>query len=223
MSTSGSRWRRHRRRSGPPWGRILVAALVLLVVVAGWWWFARRAGADVPTPSPAEATVPSSASELGYSVLVASFGEPAPAREQARAWAGDGLYFVAPTTVEDGTYWRLYRGAVAGRAAAEALNRRLVEHGRKASASPWDVRPTGLAFRIAVYGGRDEATSRVEALDAAGVPAYVLPAAADGKTAWQVYAGAYEAAAAAAALRRRLRDEGIEAELVRRRGEPTDR
>lgn len=272
----GSGWRRHRRRSRPPWGKMSVAGLVLLTLAGGWWWFARgatdgvarstaadtgaAAAADSAAPAaatgddaagPAVATdtdstgstaddtappaadaagreepppeVPASAPELGYSVLVASYAEREGARERAAAWAGDGLYVVAPTAVDGETYWRLYRGAVAGREAGQALNRRLVEAGRKTEASPWDVRPAGLAFRIATYRTRGEAAARSEELAGVGVAAYTVPAAVDGDTVWQVYAGAYEDEAAAAPLRRRLEDEGVDAELVTRRGEPADR
>lgn len=246
----GSGWRRHRRRSRPPWGRMSVAGLVLLTLAGGWWWFARGAtdgvarstaadtgaAAAADSAAPAAATqgdaagsgeppagVPASAPELGYSVLVASYAEREGARERAAAWAGDGLYVVAPTAVDGETYWRLYRGAVAGREAGQALNRRLVEAGRKTEASPWDVRPAGLAFRIATYRTRGEAAARSEELAGVGVAAYTVPAAVDGDTLWQVYAGAYEDEAAAAPLRRRLEDEGIDAELVTRRGEPADR
>lgn len=236
-----SGWRRHRRRSRPPWGRMAVAGLFLLAVFGGWWWFARGAGTrpatagvastgavpavDTSTADSAstEPVVPSSAPELRWSVLVASFAGASGAREQAEAWAGDGLYLVAPTAVDGTTYWRLYRGAVSDRSAAEAINRGLVERGRKSSASRWDVRPARLAFRIDVHRGRAAASSRAEALRADGVPAYLVRAAVGGDTVWQVYAGAYEARTEAAPLRERLREAGVDAELVTRRGEPSDR
>lgn len=237
-----SGWRRHRRRSRPPWGRMAAAGLVLLALFGGWWWFARGAGsrpatADVPSTGatvPAvdtstadsaatEPVVPSSAPELRWSVLVASFEGASGAREQAEAWAGDGLYLIAPTAVDGTTYWRLYRGAVSDRSAAEAINRGLVERGRKSSASRWDVRPTRLAFRIDVHRDRAAASARAEALGADGVPAYLVRAAVDGDTVWQVYAGAYEARTEAAPLRERLREADVDAELVTRRGEPSDR
>lgn len=222
-----SGWRRHRRRSRPPWGRMTVAGLFLVAVFGGWWWFARGAGsrpatAGVPSTGAAPA-VPSSAPQLRWSVLVASFAGASGAREQAEAWAGDGLYVVAPTAVDGTTYWRLYRGAVSERSAAEAINRGLVERGRKSSASRWDVRPTRLAFRIGVHRDRSAASARAETLRADGVPAYLVPAAAGTDTVWQVYAGAYEARAEAAPLRERLREAGVDAELVTRRGEASDR
>ena len=180
-------------------------------------------GADVAAGPGTEgtATVPTEAPELGYSVLVASYGSAELALGRTASWSDGVLYFAAPTPVRGATYWRVYAGALAAPAAAEALNRRLAASGRKDSARAWDVRPVPLAFRAGTFAAESEANRRAATLRQEGVPAYVVPAAADGDTAWQVYAGAYESEEAAAALRPRLTKAGVEAELVTRRGEPS--
>lgn len=185
---------------------------------------ARSAEADGGSGAAADADgpdAPPAATELGYSVLVASYGDADVALGRAASWSGDGLYFTAPTPVADATYWRVYAGAFAAREAAEAFNLRLAEIGRKDTARAWDVRPVPLAFRLAGFATRAEADRRAAELRRAGLPAYVLAAAAGGDAAWQVYAGAYENEEDASMLRSRLAEAGVAAELVTRRGEPT--
>ena len=258
-ATEPVQWRRHRRRDGPPVGRIVLAVLVLAGLAGGWWWLAGRAGdaaqraeasasggpeaaataddaADDTTTTAgdvagadaaagagvgATVTVPPSAPELGYSVLVASYRSADVALGRVASWSDGVLYFAAPTPVDGATYWRLYAGALPAPAAAEALNRRLAASGRKDSARAWDVRPVPLTFRTGTFSARSEADRRAATLRREGVPAYVVPAASAGDTAWQVLAGAYESEEAAAALRPRLAEAGVEAELVTRRGEPS--
>lgn len=165
-----------------------------------------------------------SAPELPFSVLIASYANWPSARARLDRWSGPGepLYFVAPTPVRGSLYYRLFAGALSGRASAEALMRRQVEAGRKDRAREWDVRPVGLAYRLGVYGRRTAATARVEELREQSVAAYVVPAAAGGDTAWQLYAGGFESPEAADALGEMLRGAGIEVELTDRRGLPPD-
>lgn len=287
-------WRRHRRRSGPPWGKIAAAAAVILLLAGGWWWLAARsrpadgtgaqragtavadagaaeiavdsapgreaapdrdpaagrdpAGRQDPATGggdgegetdgePADATrepagdesrpedVVASAPELSHSVLVASYSSWPVARaraERLREEAG-GTWVVAPTTVRGSLYWRLYGGAAPDRAAGRRLMERLVERGVKDRARDWDVRPASLTYRIETVRERPVAEERAAALRDRGLPAYVLPAAADGDTVWQICAGAYESRRAAGRLGDMLLAEGLGAELVTRRGEGDDR
>lgn len=193
---------------------------------------ARPSGADVapgsssdtaPAAADGEPSLPDGTPELGYSVLVASYTSPGTAAERAAAWGGEGLYLVAPTPVGGRTYWRVFAGAVTERGAAETLGRRLVERGVKDTAAAWDVRPAGLAFRVGVFGTREAAATRMEELRGRGLPGYLIPAGEGARRVWLLYAGAYETREASAELGRRLREVGIEAELVQRRGEPTTR
>jgi cell division septation protein DedD len=94
----------------------------------------------------------------------------------------------------------------------------LVRLGRKETVSEWDIRPVGLAFALGVYPSRVEAEAFEDRLAQQRIPAYTLPVEADGDSAFQVYAGGFESAAAADALGAQLEDSGWEAELIPRRG-----
>lgn len=278
-----SGWRRHRRRAGPPWGKIAAGAAVVLLLAGGWWWLADRstageaaagepagtavagagagagpdsardgdsAGTDAGAPSidsaagsgassgaaagsassapsdPSAASaspagVAASAPELPHSVLVASYSSWPAARERAeRLRAGEGgTWVVAPTPVRGSIYWRLYAGAEADEDAARRLMERLVERGVKDEARGWDVRPVSLTYRVATLPDRAGAEERAAGLRDRGIPAFVLTAAAAGDTVWQVCAGAFESRRAARAAGEMLEAEGVEAELVTRRGE----
>ena len=172
-------------------------------------------------PPPGAEDVAAAAPELPYSVLIASYAQWEQARRRLRRWRepGGDVYFVAPTRVRGGLYWRLFAGALPDRPSATALMERLVEEGRKDRVRAWDVRPAGLAFRVSVEGDREAAASRAEEMSGRGLPAYVLAATADGDTVWQVYSGGFESPGAAADLQRMLGESEIEAELVPRRGE----
>lgn len=174
---------------------------------------------DRSRPSPE--SVASSAPELTHSVLVASYASLEQARGVAEAWSReDGvLYFVAPTRVDGDVFHRLFAGAHSSSDDAERAMERLVEMGRKDSARAWDVRPAGLAHRLRTTRDESEATELRDRLVGDGVPAYVLLAAADGDTVYQVYAGAYERAEQSA-LAGALRAAGRDADLVTRRGAP---
>lgn len=170
---------------------------------------------------PDAAAIVERSPELPYSVLVASYLSWSAARERLDRWsaADDApVLFAAPTPVGDGVYWRVFAGALADREAGRALNGDVARRGWKEEAAVWDVRPAALAFRISVEASRSAAVDRAASLREDGVPAYALPAAADGDTAWAVWAGAYESRDAAGRLGARLQRAGIEAELVTRRG-----
>jgi cell division septation protein DedD len=157
---------------------------------------------------------------LPYSVLIASYSARDDATRRARRWsAADGfLYLVAPTPVQGRLYYRLFAGALASREEAAALMDRLVERGRKEQSRAWDIRPVSLAFRLTSRPTRRGAASAADSLGTGGIPAYLVPAAAGGDTVWQVYAGAFESEAAAAALAAMLRKSGADPKLVTRRG-----
>ena len=159
--------------------------------------------------------------ELPYSVLVASYASWSAARERLDRWSaeeGAPVLLAAPTPIGDRVYWRVFAGALSDREAGRALNREVVDRGWKGEATAWEVRPASLAFRLSVARERAGARADVSRLRDRGVPAYALPAAAAGDTVWGIWAGAYESRQAAAELGRSLRDEGIRAELVTRRG-----
>lgn len=271
-----SGWRRHRRRAGPPWGKIAAGVAVVLLLAGGWWWLADRstpgeadagetagravagaaavgsdsardgdsagteagtasidsaagsgassgaaAGSASSAASASPAEVAASAPELPHSVLVASYSSWPAARERAeRLRAGEGgTWVVAPTPVRGSIYWRLYAGAEADEDAARRLMERLVERGVKDEARSWDVRPASLTYRVATLADRAGAEERAAGLRGRGIPAFVLTAAADADTVWQVCAGAFESRRAARAAGEMLASEGVEAELVTRRGE----
>lgn len=188
------------------------------------------AGGVGPEPGPGDdggSGSPDGASEEGanagtsleFSVLIASYGTPEDARERVRGLSDriDGVSFVAPTPVQ-GTLWhRVYAGSLPDRQSARALMDRLVETGAKDETRAWDVRPVPWSFRLSDdFEDRSAALDRVDALRGRGLPAYVLPASADGP--YRVYSGAFESRDAARALEEQLREADVEAELVRRAG-----
>ena len=171
--------------------------------------------------SPEQGSEPPAAEgrTLGFSVLIASYASAGDARERVERLSEqvDGLYFVAPTPVQGALWHRVYAGSLPDRESARALMERLVEAGAKGEVRAWDVRPVPWSFRLADdYRDRGAAEAWAEQLRERGVPAYVLPVADDGP--YRVYAGAYESREGAAALEQRLREAGVEAELVRRIG-----
>lgn len=170
---------------------------------------------------PPPESVASSAPELTHSVLVASYASLEQARGVAEAWSREdgALYFVAPTRIDGDVYHRLFAGAFPSSDDAERAMERLVEMGRKDSARVWDARPAALAHRLRTTRDASEATQLRDQLTGEGVPAYVLLAAADGDTVYQVYAGAYERAEHSA-LAGALRAAGRDADLATRRGAP---
>jgi len=174
-----------------------------------------------PARGPSPEAILGEAPELGYSVLVASYSRLEAAARGVEGWTGDGVpYLIAPTRIEGGVYHRVYAGALPTPDAGRRLMGRLVEAGRKEEARGWDVRPTRLAFRLGVFRDRDRADSGLASIREDGIPAYRVAAAVAGDTVHALFAGAYEAEAAAAPLRELLRDAGVDAELVLRRGSP---
>ncbi len=230
-------WRRHRARVSPPLARIAAGVAIVALLLVGWWAVAREAAApgpaggsvDVASADEVDLAVDGEAllaavdgsPELPYSVLIASYAAAADARERIDRLrrADEGLFFIAPTPVRGAIYHRVFAGARAGPEAGRALMQRLVASGRKETASAWDVRPAGLAFRLGLFASEGAARRAAEALEEEGVPAYVLPAGEEDTRAWQVLAGAYESRAAAGPMAALLEREGLAVDLVTRRGE----
>lgn len=180
----------------------------------------RRAGAEDARRRASLATLAGQAPELPYSVLIASYARASDAEKRVSELRRreDAIIFIAPTPVRGRIYHRVFAGALAEPTAARALMDALVASGRKEAASPWDVRPARMAFRLGLFGTPSEAEAAERQARIDGVPAYILPAAAGQDTAYQLYAGAYESAAAARAMEALLEAAGQSAELLPRRG-----
>lgn len=164
-------------------------------------------------------TVDFAAPELPYSVLVASFVLLEDANRQLRDLDVDGrLLVVAPTPIRGRTYFRILAGAREDRLGAEELMRELVEAGAKEQVRAWDVRPVRFTYELGTYHERRSADRRVEELQEAGIPAYVLDGGSDQGTSFRVYAGAYESEQAAEVLGLAIQEAGETARLVSRRG-----
>lgn len=231
----GSKWRRHRQRSGFPYAHVAAGLAIVVVLAVGWWALASTAtpsgplGAETEAPGSAGPVMDlqallsavEGAPELPYSVLIASYAAVGDARNRVERLrrAEDGLFFIAPTPVRGAIYHRVFAGARPEVADGRRLMGELVEAGRKETASDWDVRPAGLAYRLGVFVTAAEASEAVAELEGQGVPTYIVPAGTGELRAWQVYAGAYESEAAARPLAAILERAGLRAELVARRGE----
>lgn len=167
--------------------------------------------------------IAASAPELPYSVLIASYASREDAEERLAGLRGreGGPFFLAPTPVRGALYWRVFAGARPDAATGAGLMEDLVGRGLKDEEGSWHVRPARLAFRVGTFEATEAAERALGALTEEEVPAYLLPAAADGDTAWVLWAGAYESEASAAPLRSLLEEAGREAQLLPRRGSPT--
>lgn len=230
-----SKWRRHRQRSGFPYAHVAAGLAIVVALAVGWWVLASTAtpsgplGAETEAPGSAGPVMDlqallsavEGAPELPYSVLIASYAAVGDARNRVERLrrAEDGLFFIAPTPVRGAIYHRVFAGARPEVADGRRLMGELVEAGRKETASDWDVRPAGLAYRLGVFVTAAEASEAVAELEGQGVPTYIVPAGTGELRAWQVYAGAYESEAAGRPLAAILERAGLRAELVARRGE----
>ena len=183
-----------------------------------------------PDPAPqapdesAVAAAFESAAERPYSVLLGSFSDPAEAAERVaeiRALHGGVLYFMAPTTIREVRYQRVFAGAVASETEAAALMEELVAAGVAQEANGWLLRPVGLAYDLGVFTERAEMETRIAGLASLGIPAYSLETSLDGIPVFRVYGGAYENEEAAAPMRDALDAAGEVATLIARRGGAT--
>ncbi|KPK81852.1 MAG: hypothetical protein AMS25_04850 [Gemmatimonas sp. SM23_52] len=156
---------------------------------------------------------------LPYSVLIASFSSYDDALARQREWTRADLpFYVAPTPVRGIVYYRVFAGMLADRERAGELMAQLVRERIKDTVRDWDVRPARLAFSFGVYSSSGEARALLETLFAQGVPAYIVPAAADDGIAYHVFAGGYERPEDARPLKEQLRRAGLDVELVERVG-----
>jgi hypothetical protein len=165
------------------------------------------------------------APELPYSVLLASFAAGSDAAERLAELRQDreGTYFVAPTPIRGAIYHRVFAGARRDRTEGQRLMETLVSDGRKAEMSEWDLRPARLAFRLGLFGSLEPAEAARQAVEDVGIVAYVLPVLVSRETgmdtAFVLYAGGYESESAARPMAALLEREGLDIELVSRRGE----
>lgn len=186
---------------------------------------AARSGSPPSEVPEALLKVLEGAPTCGYSVLVAGYGSWEAASSRARRWSEeDGrLYFVAPTSIRGGLYYRVFAGGTGSESEAKELIVSLVDEGRKERVAAWDARPVSRAFRLGVYRDRREAERAVRSHHDRRIPAYVLEASSGGETAYAVYAGAYTSSDAAEGLRAQLSEAGVSAPLVTRKGGPPAR
>lgn len=224
------RQQRKARKTSP----VLLLALLAAVGAAAWFGYQELFGgaavtAAIPTPvadtagpqepgEPVETPIP-------YSVALEAHPDLATAMERVRLLdrAEPGIsFYLAPVSVRGTLYYRLLGGPAADQESARALMQRLVDGGHKGEMDDWAVRPRPLSFHLGDYDARAEAESRVDALAATGIPAYVVPQRFEsGQLRYRVYGGAYENRAEAEVMREMLENAGETARLIPRVGEPT--
>ncbi len=179
--------------------------------------------AEIPPDRVAE--IVERAAELPYSVLLASFAARSDAAERLDELRRDreGTYFVAPTPVRGAIYHRVFAGARGDRTEGLRFMETLVSDGRKAEMNEWDLRPVRFAFRLGLFGSWEPAEAARQAVERAGIVSYLLPIPVPDEsgldTAFVLYVGGYESESAARPMAELLEREGIQTELVTRRGE----
>ncbi len=211
---------------------LLVLSLVLLAIVGaaamGW---VHIPGLSPESPreavpqdlTPAAHTVPVSPQTptQAYSVGVAAYTDLDAARARARGVdAVEGAFgVVAPVNLDGTVFYRVLAGPATDSLEAAALAERLAAAGTL-GAGDWVVRHTPLAFHLGEMGDPETARQRVEALEAMGIPAYVLAVDyQDRQVRYRVYAGAYAHEAEAEYLLGRMEAQGLNnATLVTRVG-----
>ena len=109
---------------------------------------------------------------------------------------------------------------LSGAAGAVELRQSLSATLTEEDPASWVVRATPLAFLLGSYLSLAEARTRALELQAVEVPAYVLTTAGDdGRTRYDVWAGAYANEREASYMRRVLGVDEVAAPLKERRGE----
>lgn len=199
------------------------------------------AGAGIPEDGPGEVPTESSRPLGGphhaWSLMIASFQDPAVGLEQAGALQRihpERLFHLAPVQVGGATWYRLLVGPAADSLAASDLRQGL----NAGSGAGWRVRPTPLAFQLAEVATAEEASALVDDLPPeipgyalAVVPGgtdtdgedrfFALPQASDASPGarYRVYVGGYSDAGEATLMEETLRNTGFgEAPLVQRVG-----
>ncbi len=211
-------WSQHQTKTHFPLKQAAIGISTIVLIFLGWWWMLRATDVgegqllEPTTPAKVEISsapriVPSlelddaremvkNASELPFSVLIASYASLADAEERVAELESDGgavtrLYFVSPTPVRGVLYYRVLAGALADENEAEALMKRLVEAGKKEEISPWHLRPSGLSFDLGTFTDSVGMEARVAELAVKGIPSYVLVTTLGEYEAFQVYGGGY--------------------------------
>lgn len=186
---------------------------------------ARTADPESAAAAAAEPSAPRvEAQQLPYSVLIASYSSFEDALARRREWERAGLtFYVAPTVVRGVVYFRVFAGLLPSRDQGIQLMEALVQDGVKDTVRSWDVRPARLAFNFGTFGEQRMARQAAESLAAQGIPAYVVPVAANAgeaaePTAYRVYAGGYENEEDARPLKEQITEAGLDASLVDRVG-----
>lgn len=225
-----------RRRVAPlAWA---IGAVVVLAVAAFALALMRpelfgrgRAGAaadSVPAAVPARpapAPVPVGTA-LPYAVALQAFETPAAARQQAGAeaerLAGSSVYIV-PIDNNGRLFYRVLAGSLPDTASVRALRARLVELGTipaEDAAGEWSRIHFGpLAYDLGEFASSAAAQTRADSLWALGLPSYAVPEPySDHSERWHLYVGAFRDSAAAVGVDALLRQHGLSARLVERRG-----
>ncbi len=162
--------------------------------------------------------------EMRFSVQVAALGSMDQALGASRQWArSDVPMYVVPAEVNGRTYYRVMAGMLSTRQEAVNLMNRLVAEGIKSSANAWDVKETGLAFRLGTHPSEAEAVRARDDAQSRGIPAYVVAAEENGGLAYGTWAGGFASASEATVLRGLLAGQGLDRELSSRTGlNPSD-
>jgi hypothetical protein len=160
------------------------------------------------------------APEAPYSVLIASYTrwEDADMRRDQVDRVTDDVAFVAPTPLRGRMYYRVFVGASPGERQAADLMETLVAEGVKDESRAWDARPSRFAWLSGVFASRGEAAAESERLRSLELPVYIVHTGPANDRAYAVYSGAYESEEAAQPFGDVLRERGVPAQLVVRRG-----
>lgn len=177
-----------------------------------------------PPPPAVEATPPAaelSAPHPRYSAGLAALGD----LDTALRWAADiradvpgHLVYIAPVRVNGTVYYRVIAGLQEGASGVAGVIAEVAEATRR-DGSVWIVRETDVAFALGDFQEEEAARAHVADVTGQGIPAYVLALDyADGSVQYRVYAGGYPNASEAAYMEELLRQAGMDAPLVERRG-----
>jgi len=205
---------------------LYLVLLLITLAVAAWALFGDRitsrgtstANAAPPPPvaEPAPVETP-----LPYSVAIESHQtlETASQRVDAlRREEPEAEFYAAPVPVYGRVWYRVMAGPFADSASAAGVLDRLVERGLKRQAEEHDVRTTEWAYLLGEFASRGQAEQRVGAVEAGGVPAYVVTVEyTAGAPRYRVYAGAYETLQEAETMAAFLDSAGVTGHSLKRR------
>lgn len=176
---------------------------------------------EAPPTTPAQTTAP----VQGWTLRLGAFRDGEVARNEAARYgaaAPGHVFAVVPVDIGGTVWFRVVSAVATDEAAAEEERARLATllAAGSAESNGWISRSTPFAFLISEHPSRADGESRVAALAASGVDAYLLAAPdADGTPSFRVYAGAYADIAEARAMQQQLAAAGLGgASLIERRG-----